>query len=164
MTKTSKHSDSDKSEHGKCCEHHHLEADCHDSIAEDFHQDLYGERGEVPAVFSHKTLLNLVQEVSGEELGGSLTDWIDHLQQWLHQHQHLIGHIKVFVENGGNFNLWISTTGNKINIKGSTEWQTSRVKSCTLNMTIIVFGIDEDSLQRQTLDYLKKSIVFPSST
>ena len=162
MTKLPQHLSEGRHEPTDCSDHQYSVIDLHDHNHEDSHshphEELYGEVSEVPAVFSHSFLINFVQEISGEELDNRLIGWIDLLQQWLHQNKYLIGHIKVFIENEGNFNLWLSTTGSKINIQGSTQWQVSRVKSCTIHMTAIAFGITEAVLQKQTLENLEKSI------
>lgn len=135
--------------HNHCCDHEHL---CEH---EHSHEDLFGETSEVPAVFSHKRSIEFSKKVTGNELCTNLVDWIEAIKLWTSQNKYFIGHIKAFAENGENFNLWISTTGNKVNIKGSTEWKKSILKSCNINITAIVFGTTEDNLRKVTLEKLK---------
>lgn len=120
-------------------------------------KELYGEVNEVPAVFSYCTSLKFYKEVPPQHLEKSLVDWIENLRLWAVQNKYFIGHIKAFVEGGEDFKLWISTTGKVINVKGSEVKEPSSLKFITINMTAIIFGIDEKDLKLIVLELLQKS-------
>lgn len=146
---------------GKCsCGHIHEHShSCgHEHALEHLNQELFGQAKEVPAVFSHSIQIELKKEVSGEELKALLIDWIEDLKQWISQNKYFIGHIKIFAENGKSFNIWLSTTGGKINEKHSPDILNYKVEHCTINMTVIVFGAHEQNLREVTLNSLNSRI------
>lgn len=145
FNKVHKHSKSDQNQNKYDCTHNHS------------HEELYGEFQEVPAVFSHSTSFELDKEITGDKLRDALIDWVESLKLWVSDNKYFIGHIKVFVENEKGFNLWISTTGKKINIKASEEYQ-DNIESITINMTAIIFGTDEQTLRSVTLENLDKKL------
>lgn len=129
--------------HDHCCDH--------DNSCEHEHcnETLFGEANEVPAVFSYKKSIQLNKGITGYELSVNLVDSFEAIKLWATQNKYFIGHIKLFIENGeSNFDLWISTTGNKVNVKGSIEWEKSILKNCNLNMTAIIFGVEEYILRK----------------
>lgn len=134
-------------------EHHH-NCGCHNHS----HEELYGELQEVPAVFSHSTSFEFDKEVTGDKLKDCLVDWVESLKLWVSDNKYFIGHIKIFVENEKGFNLWLSTTGKKVNIKASGEYQDNNIKNITINMTAIIFGTDEQTLRSVTLGNLNKKL------
>lgn len=146
FSKVHKHSKDDEHQHKCGCTHNHS------------HEKLYGELQEVPAVFSNSTSFEFDKEVTGYELQNCLVDWIESLTQWVLQNKYFIGHIKIFAESRENFNLWISTTGKKINIKTSEEYKDNNLKNITINMTAIIFGTDEQTLRSVTLENLNKRL------
>lgn len=80
-------------------------------------EELFGESGEVPAVFSQVLPMEFSQEISGYNLCTYLTNWLVSLTRWASKNKCFIGHIKIFAEDGESFHLWLSTTGGKINVK-----------------------------------------------
>jgi hypothetical protein len=146
-SKIHKHFQIDNHEHNCDCAHNHS------------HEELYGQLKEVPAIFSYSDSFQFDKEVTGYEVKNSLVDWIESLRQWALQNKYFIGHIKIFAENRKKFNIWISTTGKKINIKASDNEGNSKLESITINMTVIVFGIDEQTLKLVTLENLNKKFL-----
>lgn len=122
------------------------------------HEELYGKSNEVPAVFSYSVSLKFDKEVTDYKLQTCLIEWIESLKQWALQNKYFIGHIKIFAEGGKDFSLWLSTTGKEINIKGSKDDQNSNIKNVTINMTAIIFGIDEQTLRSITLEILDREL------
>ncbi|AWI06129.1 hypothetical protein [Clostridium drakei] len=119
-------------------------------------EELYGELKEVPAVFSNTISLELNKEILVNELQKSLEAWIESLKKWVLENKYFIGHIKAFIEGEENFNVWIATTGKKINIKTSENHEDEKVKSITVSITAIVFGTDEKTLKFTTLKKLEE--------
>ncbi|MCH5139085.1 hypothetical protein JMF89_18140 [Clostridiaceae bacterium UIB06] len=155
MNKIQKPSFKNVHKHSKNTEHQH-ECGCgHDHS----HEDLYGELQEIPAVFSHSVSFELDKEVPGNTLKDCLVDWIESLKLWVSDNKYFIGHIKIFAENNQGFNLWLSTTGNKINIKTSEEYEKNNIKNITINMTAIVFKADEQTLKSVMLENLNKKLL-----
>jgi SHS2 domain-containing protein len=146
FNKVHKHSKHDEHQDNCGCTHNHS------------NEELYGELQEVPAVFSHSTSFELDKEVTGDKLKDCLVDWVESLKLWVSDNKYFIGHIKVFVENKKGFNLWLSTTGKKVNIKASGEYQDNNIKNITINMTAIIFGTDEQTLRSVTLENLDKNL------
>lgn len=142
---------------GKCsCGHDHAHEHSHGDIHDRLHENLYGQPDEVPAVFSQTLQIELKEEVTGEEFKAHLVDWVESLKQWVSQNKYFIGHIKAFVESGEDYRLWLSTTGGEINVKDTSGGKTRKVKHCTVNITAIVFGADEQVLRTVTLNMLNK--------
>lgn len=143
--------------------HKHLKTDNHEHNCDcnrvHSHEELYGELKEVPAVFSYSDLFKFDKEVTGYEMKNCLVDLIESLRQWTLQNKYFVGHIKVFAESGKDFNIWISTTGKKINIKASDNEGSNNLKSITINITVIVFGTDEQTLKLVTLENLNKKFL-----
>jgi hypothetical protein len=107
---------------------------------------------EVPAVFSHTTSFEFVREVSGDEVQERLEEWIEKIRQWVIENKYFIGHIKIFAESEKDLSLWISTTGKKINVKALKSKKDINIKGININMTAIVFRIDEQVLESVILE------------
>jgi hypothetical protein len=137
-----------------CDEHQHSCENTHEHHKE----ELFGELQEIPTVFSWSKSFDFNTEVSGYELREGLVEWIEDLKKWVLQNKYFIGHIKIFVEGGKNFNFWISTTGKKINVKGSSDELVSNIKNITINITVIIFGPDEQTLRSITLENLYRKL------
>jgi hypothetical protein len=146
FSKVNKHSKHDEHQHNCGCNHNHS------------HDELYGELNEVPAVVSYSISFQFDKEVTAHEVQVSLVDWMERLKQWVLENKYFIGHIKIFAEGEKDFNLWISTTGKKINIIGSWDEDEKRIQSITMNMTVIIFGPNEQTLRAITLETLKKTL------
>ena len=58
------------------------------------------------------------------------------------------------MDAGENMNLWLSCTGRKVDVKGSPGWERGKVDRCTINMTVIVFGTDRQTLEKITVNTL----------
>lgn len=146
---------------GKCScgyAHVHLQSNEHEYAHGHSHQELFGESNEVPAVFSQSVGIKFKEEITGEELKARLTDWMEGLKDWVSKNKYFIGHIKLFIENEDGFTLWLSTTGKEINIKAPPERQPCKIRCCTVNMTAIVFGTDEQTLRTVSLENLNNVI------
>ncbi|MBV7274237.1 hypothetical protein I6U48_15120 [Clostridium sp. PL3] len=144
--------------HGSCnCNEHNHEHDHHH--CDHSHDELYGEKEELPAVFSYSTSLKFEKEINGSELQSCLIEWIESLKEWVLKNKYFIGHIKAFVEDENHhFKLWISTTGKNVNIKDNDNSKNDSIKTIAVNMTAIVFGTDERVLKKQALDILNKKL------
>ncbi|OAA82889.1 hypothetical protein [Clostridium ljungdahlii] len=140
-------------DHSHCEEHHH-----HHHCDEN-EEDLYGELNEVPAVFSYTESFELKKEAKGDKLQESFVHWIENLRKWSIENKHFIGHIKIFVKDEKDFNLWVATTGKKINVKTFSENNDYDIKNITVNMTAIVFGTDEETLKSVVLKKLDEELL-----
>lgn len=154
MNKIQKPSFKNVHKHAKGNEHQH-KCGCNH---EHSHEELYGELQEIPAVFSHSVSFEFDKEVTGDKLKDYLVDWIESLKLWVSENKYFIGHIKVFAESNQGFNLWLSTTGSKINIKASNEYEKNNIKNITINMTAIVFLAKEQTLKSVMLENLNKKL------
>lgn len=142
---------------------HKIQKVSSDKVKKHFHihheENLYGESKEVPAVFSYSTSFEFDKKITPHELQNSLMYWIESIKYWALQNKYFIGHIKIFVETAKKFNLWISTTGRNINIKTSEDNLDDDIKSININITVIIFGTDKQTLQSVTLENLNKSLL-----
>lgn len=154
MNKIQKPSFKNVHKHAKVNEHQHKCGCSHDHS----HEELYGELQEIPAVFSHSTSFELDEEVTGTKLKDCLVDWIESVKLWVSENKYFIGHIKIFAESNEGFNIWLSTTGSKINIKTSEEYEKNNIKNITLNMTAIIFRAEEQALKSVMLENLNKKL------
>jgi len=116
------------------------------------HHDLFGDAGEMPAVFSHTLTMDFNRNVPGDELCKRLTDWLEALALWTVHNHCFVGHIKVFAEGGEDFCLWLSTTGKGINIRNPQQGSGAAVRRGTVAVTAIVFGTDAKSLRTAVMD------------
>ncbi|MCR4435466.1 MAG: hypothetical protein QHH06_03135 [Clostridiales bacterium] len=144
-----------------CGHEHHEHHDHHHEHTEDCghdhsHDDLYAANGEEPTVFSHSIPVKFSKETSGKALTSALTACVESLQKWTAQNKYLVGHIKLFVEGKDGANLWLASTGKRVNIKGTADWEDSILSSCTIHMTAIIFGPDLKTLEKTVWDYLDK--------
>ncbi|MHC6179930.1 hypothetical protein ACYUJ6_08740 [Clostridium sp. JNZ X4-2] len=140
------HHDSGKN---SCNHHHHLDNDYS-------HEDLYGESEEVPAVFSYSNSFEFRNELAGDEIKSIILEFIKDIKKWVQENKYFIGHLKVFVKSENDFNIWIATTGKKINVKELSGQDENNIKHIDLNMALIIFGTDEETLREMVLKNLDK--------
>lgn len=133
----------------------------HENMQQHANEALFGQSDEIPAVFSHSVQIELDKEASEDEMKARFVEWVESLKQWAAQNKLFIGHIKIFAESEKGFNLWLSTTGKKTNIKGSNAGESYKMRVLTVSMTVIVFGTDEKSLRTVTMDDLNNKIANP---
>lgn len=121
-------------------------------------QHSHENSNEHPGVFSHSLALQLEKGISGSELTNCLAAWVKDLLQWASENHYFIGHIKTFTSSESTLNLWLASTGKEVNINSSPGWQESIITSFNLNMTVIIFGPDKETLQKIALENLHKKL------
>ncbi|CAB1244934.1 conserved hypothetical protein [Clostridiaceae bacterium BL-3] len=127
-----------------------------------FHGIFYGRFKETPAVFSYSNSFEFKNEFTGDEIRDSILEFMNNVKKWVQKNKYFIGHLKVFAKSENNFNIWIATTGKKINVKELSGQDESNIKHIDLNITLIVFGTDEESLKSEALKNLNKSLSIDS--
>lgn len=75
------------------------------------------------------------------------------------QNKYFIGYIKIFAEGGKDLRLWISTTDKKINVIGQWDDHNNGIENITINMTVIIFASNEQTLRSITLETKKPSLI-----
>jgi hypothetical protein len=123
------------------------------------HEDLHGELGEVPAVFSCSNSFELKNELTGKEIKNIILEFMGGVKKWAQENKYFIGHLKVFVKSEGDFNIWIATTGKEIDIKELSGQDEIDIKHIELDITLIVFGTDEKTLELKVLENLNKKFI-----
>ncbi|MBP1625673.1 MAG: hypothetical protein H6Q00_148 [Holophagaceae bacterium] len=143
------------------CEHDH-EHHHHDHHHAQGHQpspdDLFHAPGESPAVYSTTRPVSCPRGVAGPDFTAAMTRCVEKVRDWAADHRHLVGHIKVFVENGKMENLWLASTGKGINLKTSEGWDAGISETFQLHFTAIVFGTDPDHLKTIALTHIDREL------
>lgn len=139
--------------HG-CHEHIHKHDGCQDDEHLHNHGQLYADPDEVPAVFSQTFDVKLQKEFSLKEIKESLHSWLSDLQTKLKDENSFIGHLKAYAEYSPEESLWLSTTGDEISLKEIPEGRESSTSCFVLNITAIVYGTDEASLENVVMQEL----------
>lgn len=97
-----------------------------------------------PAIFSETHSLVFQEKISSGNIQQALTLWIEEIRDWALGYGFLVGHIKIYVE--GQENLWLSSTGNSINMKHSRGWEDWFTDKVTLSVTAIIFETSKETL------------------
>lgn len=109
-----------------------------------------------PAVVAEKVDLEFENPVPPKHLNETLDDFLLSLTALLQNNGCLlIGHIKGMLNNEKNEHIFFSITGfgEEVRYKGQLSGLSKRAK---LVMNVIVYGIDEDTLQSGIRDALEK--------
>jgi hypothetical protein len=121
-------------------------------------KNIYGQKDEIPTVFSKIINIDFKQEIGFDELAKCLDKCVENIQKWAINNNYFIGHIKVFADLNEKNNVWISTTGDLVNVKKIFEGNIFNTKHCSLNFTAIIFGANEQNLKETVYYCLKDSL------
>ena len=110
-------------------------------------EELFHAPGESPAVYSISQPLVFPAAVLGSVFTLAMVQCMEGIRDWATQQKYLVGHIKVFIETAQKENLWLGTTGKRINIKASPGWDAALSDAFQVHFTAIVFGPGDAQLK-----------------
>ncbi len=96
-------------------------------------------------------------EVRGSILQEKYLEVMKEYISFLNEKSSLIGHVKLFIENGDEDILWMSSTGGDADFAESSEWEAQSVGIYKLSMTSIAFGIKQEDMEKVLKDILQKN-------
>lgn len=110
-----------------------------------------------PAVYSISRHLEFAKSVSAGQVTEALCEYVEELQDWAREHGHLVGHIKVLLESGGQC-ARISGTGHAVQRSSSSRWEQVGMESVELSLTAILIGPSSTELKPIAADALERAI------
>nr|WP_320131470.1 hypothetical protein [uncultured Holophaga sp.] len=122
-------------------------------------EQLFHAPGESPSVRSVTRDLSFASPVAGAAVTAALTRCVEAVRDWAVSGRFLVGHIKVFAESSVQENLWLASTGRKVNTQVSGGWDGAALTALTLHVTAIIFGPDPETLQEIVDRELERELV-----
>ena len=119
---------------------------------------LFSAPGEVPAVYSFTRRFTFGQALEGEAFQTPLTRCLEGVLAWAGASRHLVGQIKVFVENGAGESLWLASTGREPIARPSVGWAVAMAEGYQVSLTAIVFGPEQKALMEVTEALLAREL------
>ena len=114
----------------------------------DLHKD------ETPFVWSRSREVILEQSVEGSKLIKNYRIQIESLTSWCNINDCLIGHIKLFLEDESDNNVWLSTVGEEITIDSTEKFPIKSILQYQENITVILFGKNKNKMQEKLKEML----------
>ncbi len=140
------------------CSHDHGHSHGHHPHGQPSADQLFHAPGESPAVYSATRSVSCPSEVSGQAFSAVMMRCVAGLRDWAVAQRHMVGHIKVFVENGQNENLWLASTGRNIQMKSSGCWDAGLSQEFKIHFTAIIFGPDPCHLKGIAMERLDSEL------
>jgi hypothetical protein len=112
-----------------------------------------------PTAYAHEVNLTLEVPLSASELQGRMDAFLSQLTRSLQDDGcKLIGHIKGLLEGEGNGHLFFSLTSfeEKARYKGEL---TSKIANARLTINVIVYGVEQESIERAIQEGLGRHFV-----
>lgn len=121
-------------------------------------EDLFHAPGESPAVYSITRLVTFGKGVGGTRFAAAMIRCLEGITAWAAHHRHLVGHVKVLVENGQKDHLWLASTGQRISVQSSKGWDTASAETFQVHFTAIIFGPGQESLKEVVAEHLQREL------
>jgi len=119
-------------------------------------EELFHAPGESPAVHSMTQPIVFPAEVLGSAFTLALVRCVEGIRDWATQQKYLVGHIKVFVETAQKENLWLGTTGKRINLKASPGWDAAHSEVFQVHFTAIIFGPGDAQVKQVVAEWIQR--------
>jgi len=121
-------------------------------------EELFHAPGESPAVYSITRSVPFPQGVSGASFSEAMVRCVEGVRDWAVGRRYLVGHIKVFIENDRQDNLWLASTGKRINVQASEGWEGACSGAFQVHFTAIVFGPGQNDLEEFVATQLQREL------
>ncbi|MBP1627479.1 MAG: hypothetical protein H6Q00_1954 [Holophagaceae bacterium] len=122
-------------------------------------EDLFHAPGESPAVYSITQAAQFPQVVAGTLVSAALVRCVEGIRDWAAHQRHLVGHIKVFVENENKDHLWLASTGKRINLQSSEGWEGASSANYQVHFTAIIFGPGQSHLEEVVAEHIQRELI-----
>ncbi|WP_005037479.1 hypothetical protein [Holophaga foetida] len=121
-------------------------------------EELFHAPGESPAVYSITKPVAFAQGVGGTHFAAAMIRCVEGVRDWAAHQRHLVGHIKVFIENGSKDHLWLASTGKRISVQSSPGWDAAVSETFQVHFTAIIFGPGQDHLEEIVAEHIQREL------
>ncbi len=115
---------------------------------------LMADEGETPVVYSDSLDFGFTHAVSGEEIGGWLSEFVTRLADRSRSRGQLVGHIKLYAEGQDGASWWVASTGGSATLQAKAANPTTRVRGCSIGVTAILYNAQPADVRASVLAML----------